>query len=62
MLIKKKWLCYVYIILGIVIAVSNTILFFGYEHTVLQAVMIAVGLSFVYIGVTNLRWLQQTGK
>lgn len=61
-MIKKKWLCYVYIILGIIIAVSNAILFFGYEHTVWQALMTATGIGFVYIGVMNLRRLQQLGE
>lgn len=62
MLIKKKWLCYVYIVLGIVIGISNAILFFGYEHTAFQALMTASGIGFVIIGVTNLRRLQQTGE
>lgn len=62
MLIKKKWLCYVYIILGMIIAVSNAILFFGYERTVFEALMIATGIGFVTIGVSNLRRLQQAGE
>lgn len=62
MLIKKKWLCYVYIVLGIIIAGSNTILFFGYERTVFQALMIATGIGFLFIGVSNLRRLQKTNS
>jgi|GEM_PF-4527697 len=62
MLIQKKWLCYLYILLGIIIAVSNAILFFGYEHTAFQALMIASGIGFLVIGVTNLRRLQQIGE
>ena len=62
MLIKKKWLCYLYILLGIIIAVSSAILFFGYERSVFQVIMIASGIIFLVNGVTNLRRLQQLGE
>lgn len=61
-MIKQKWLCYLYIILGIIIAASNTILFLGYDRTVIQALFALAGLGFVYTGVSNLRRLQRTGE
>lgn len=61
-MIKKKWLCVVYIVLGVIIAVSNAILFVGFDHTIWQAIMLLVGIGFVFIGVSNLRRLQQTSE
>lgn len=58
MIIKTKRLNLVYILLGIIIAVSNAVLFL-INRTAFPAIMVVVGVGFVFTGITNLRRLQQ---
>ncbi len=62
MIIKKKWVCVAYSIIGVIIALANAVLFLMYDRTVWPAIMILAGIGFLYIGVSNLRRLQQTGE
>ena len=59
-MIRKKWVCMFYIVLGVILALANTYLFLD-RRQVWDAVMFVVGIGWIWLGVSNLRRLQNTG-
>ena len=49
-----------YIVLGVILALANAYLFLD-RRQVWDAVMFVVGIGWIWVGVSNLRRLQNTG-
>lgn len=58
MLVRNKWVCILFIIVGIIIALSNAYLFW-IQQTAWDAIMFLVGLGWIWLGTSNLRRLQK---
>ena len=59
-MIRKKWVCMFYIVLGVILALANAYLFLD-RRQVWDAVMFVVGIGWIWVGTSNLRRLQNTG-
>jgi len=57
MYIKSKWGSIVFIVMGVIIALSNGLLFLA-EHEPLRGLVFIVGIGWIGIGISNLRSLQ----
>jgi len=60
MILKSKGLCILYIAIGVILTVASAYLFLS-EPSPWQGIMLLVGLFWLWIGVSNLRRLQNTG-
>ena len=59
MLIQSKGWSIAFIVLGVIIALSNGYLYLS-ERTTWSAIMFLVGVGWIFVGVSNLRRLQKT--
>ena len=57
MFIRNKWGAFVVIALGVIIALSNGLLFLV-EHSALRGLVFLVGIGWTWIGISGLRDVQ----
>jgi hypothetical protein len=57
MLVKNKWICISYTVVGVIIALANAYLFLS-RHMAWDGVMFLVGIGWIWLGVSNLWRLQ----
>ena len=57
MFIRNKWGAFVVIALGVIIALSNGLLFLV-EHSVVRGLVFLVGIGWIWIGLSSLRDLR----
>lgn len=58
MLIHKQWVCIVFIVIGLVMALGNAYLLVN-GYGLWQGLMFLVGLGWIWVGASNLRRLKK---